>query len=228
MWMALAMIVMACPPWSWMFDTIFAITFFLWLIAWNRAAETRARALLQIVTTAGLLVLLLTLSIVELFHRRMPVIRGPASDHLVVIGDSISSGLDSRVRPWPTVMQQMTGIGVKNLSRPGATTAEGLTMIQGVSPQDRLILIELGGNDLLDGESSETFAGALDTLLARLAARGRTILMFELPLLPQAVAYGRVQRRLADKYGVVLIPKKCLAAILASRDATSDGHTSLT
>jgi len=47
--------------------------------------------------------------------------------------------------------------------------------------------------------------------------------MFELPLLPQMIPYGQAQRQLAKKYGVVLIPKRFLAGVLAGADATSDG-----
>lgn len=120
-------------------------------------------------------------------------------------------------------MQQMTGVEVINLSRAGATMTDGLSMAERVSPADRLVLIELGGNDLIAGEPSDIFASALESVLMKLAAPGRTVVMFELPLLPSRVAYGQAQRRLAAKYGVWLIPKRCLASIIAGRGATSDG-----
>jgi hypothetical protein len=47
--------------------------------------------------------------------------------------------------------------------------------------------------------------------------------MFELPLLPDRIAYGRIQRRLALKYDVWLIPKRYFTAVIAGPDATSDG-----
>jgi hypothetical protein len=65
--------------------------------------------------------LLLVLPAIEWSHRRMPVIEGEPSDHLIVIGDSISAGLGEHVLPWPTIMQQITKLDVRNLSRPGAT-----------------------------------------------------------------------------------------------------------
>src|SRR5258708_35565318 len=58
----------------------------------------------------------------------MPAIVGIPSDHLVVIGDSISSGIDSHVPAWPVALQQSTNVPVKNLSRPGAQVAEGQDM----------------------------------------------------------------------------------------------------
>src|SRR5260370_32740782 len=52
---------------------------------------------------------------------------------------------------------------------------------------------------------------------------GRTMVMFELRLLPQKIAYGQIQRRLAEKYGVWLIPKRCFVEAIGGANATSDG-----
>jgi len=170
-----------------------------------------------------LLLLLLVLPGMEFRHRKMPMIEGEPSDHLVVIGDSISAGLDARVAPWPVVMQRTTGVQVRNLSRPGATMTDGIALADGVTHEDHLILIELGGNDLIAGEPSDVFARGLEALLAKLALSGRTVVMFELPLLPHRIAYGQIQRRLAAKYAISLIPKRYLAGVIAGKDATSDG-----
>jgi acyl-CoA thioesterase I len=221
-WLALAMIVMACPPFSWIIDAMFGVSFFLWFVAWNKTPE-RCWTGLRVATMAVLLALLLALAVMELRHRTMPAIEGEPSDHLVVIGDSISAGLDARVSPWPVVMQRTAGVQVRNLSRPGATMADGLALADGVTHEDHLILIELGGNDLIAGEPSDVFARGLEALLAKLAVPGRTVVMFELPLLPPRIAYGQIQRQLAAKYGVPLIPKRYLTGVIAGKDATLDG-----
>jgi acyl-CoA thioesterase-1 len=96
-------------------------------------------------------------------------------------------------------------------------------MAEQVTPDDRVVLIEIGGNDLLGGTSSEEFGRGLDAILSKLAAPGRTVVMFELPLLPNKIAYGQIQRRLAAKYGVWLIPKRYLVDVIGGKDATTDG-----
>ena len=48
-------------------------------------------------------------------------------------------------------------------------------------------------------------------------------MMFELPLLPWRISYGRIQRQLANKYGVLLIPKRYFTSVIWGREATSDG-----
>jgi len=141
----------------------------------------------------------------------------------VVIGDSISSGIDPRQLAWSDVLQQMTGTSVKNLARPGAQTSEAQAMAKNITPEDRVVLIEIGGNDLLTGVPSDEFERTLDRLLSMVSAPGRTVVMFELPLLPSKIAYGQIQRRLAAKYGVYLIPKRFFANVISGADSTSDG-----
>ncbi len=169
------------------------------------------------------MILLLVLPVMEFSHRGIPEIAGTPSDHLVVIGDSISSGLDPRVAPWPIVMEQMTGVPVKNLAQPGATVIEGQAMAAKVTPQDRVVLIEIGGNDLIAGVPSGTFGRGLEEIVVKVASPGRVIAMFELPLLPHKIAYGQIQRRVAAKYGVSLIPKRYLTEVVGAANATSDG-----
>ena len=214
---------MACPPFAWFVDAIFGVAFLLWFIAWNKTATTLTWKRMRTVTMVLLFVLLLTLPAVEWSHRRMPVIEGESRDHLVVIGDSISSGLGPREPSWPAVMQRLAAVDVRNLSKPGATVTDGEAMADKVTAEDHLILIELGGNDLIADEPSDMFARGLEGVLKKLAAPGRTLVMFELPLLPDRIAYGRIQRRLAAKYQVSLIPKRYLSSVIQGRDATSDG-----
>jgi lysophospholipase L1-like esterase len=47
--------------------------------------------------------------------------------------------------------------------------------------------------------------------------------MLELPLPPIYNGYGEIQRRLARKYGVPLVPKRFFAQVLAGSDSTVDG-----
>jgi len=222
-WVALAMIVMASPPLPWIIDAIFVVTFVLWLFLVNKDKLGESLRKLRIGAAVVLAALLIVVTAVELSHRAMPMISGMPCDHLVVIGDSISSGIDTRVLPWPIIMQQMTDLPVKNLAQAGARTIDAEVMADKVNQQDLLVLIEIGGNDLLAGVPANEFAKGLETTLAKLAAPRRTLVMFELPLFPQKVAFGQTQRRLSSKYGVTLIPKRYFTAVIGKADATSDG-----
>jgi hypothetical protein len=160
-WIALALIVMACPPFAFVVDLIFLAVFLLWFIRSNRSSAT----LLQWGSTLLLTVMLIVLSTIEFSHRRMPRITGDASDDLAVIGDSISSGVDPHVEAWPLVLQQTCGLRVRNLARPGAQVSEALLIARDLTESDRVVLIEIGGNDLLMGVSSEEYDEGLDALL---------------------------------------------------------------
>jgi acyl-CoA thioesterase-1 len=223
-WAALGLMVMACPPFpAWLYG-IFAVAVLVWLareplarrLVPRRAATARAAA------TLVLAALVILLSALEFPYRRLPHV--PRAERLTVIGDSLSAGVDPRDPPWPAVFGRKTGLAVNNLSKPGAQMADAVDFAQKLTPDDRLVLIEMGGNDLIANVPTPDFAAALDRLLAAVTrAPGRRVVMFELPLLPHKIGYGRVQRALAARYGVVLIPKRALIRVLAGDAATSDG-----
>jgi acyl-CoA thioesterase-1 len=222
-WSALALIVMACPPLSWLVGVIGLALFSAWFIAANVATPSGTLVRLRSGAAIVLFLSVLALNASELAHRKMPLITGLPDDHLAVIGDSISSGIDLTSPAWPTIFQQITGVPVKNLSKPGAKVIDGRAMAEQITPDDRIVLIEIGGNDLLSGTPSVEFGRNLDLLLSKLAAPERTIVMFELPLLPNKVAYGRIQRRLASRYSVWLIPKRYFVEVIGGSNATLDG-----
>jgi len=222
-WLALVLIVMACPPFTLLIDLVFIAAFVLWFIAWNREASTRTWMRLRQGSAVVLMLLLPVLTVVEFSHRTVPVITGKPSDHLVVIGDSISAGIDPSVPAWPLILQQTTGVYVRNLAMPGAQVSDGLTMARKLTPDERVVPIEISGNDLLMGVSSAQFGQNLDALLSSVTAPGRTVAMFELPLLPHKIAYGQIQRRLAARYGVWLIPKRYFAEVIGGANATIEG-----
>jgi lysophospholipase L1-like esterase len=222
-WIALGMMVMASPPFSYAVDVLFFAMFLVWFFAVASAAPHHVSAGLRFGSGALLVTILALMAGSELRHRQLPMIHGIPADHFAVIGDSISAGIGSGATPWPTQLAQMTGVTVKNLAKPGAGIADGMAMAAQVTPDDHVIVVELGGNDMLSGTPSPEFGRDLEALLAELSAPGRIVVMFELPLIPSCVAYGQIQRQEATKYGVWLIPKKHFADVLSGRGATLDG-----
>jgi acyl-CoA thioesterase I len=222
-WLGFSLIVMAAPPVSGWMAAVFLAAFSLWFVAKGRIRGDLIWIRLRFTAATILMVWLLAVPSSELLRRRMPRIHGDASDHLVVIGDSISSGIDAHTPAWPTVLQRQTGVPVQNLSHAGAGMVEARAMASRVQPKDTLILIEIGGNDLLSGMSSAEFGQALELLISSLSTPGRTLVMFELPLLPHKIGFGQMQRRLSTKYGVFLIPKHSFTGVLGGTNATSDG-----
>lgn len=149
---------------------------------------------------------------------------------LYVIGDSISAGIGDRDEiVWPVMLQDTYGIDVYNAARAGATARSAKKQLSQVHPDNSLIILEIGGNDLLHHSSSDQFETDLKELLSSIDQTNGSLLMFELPLPPFYNHYGAAQRSLAKSYEVTLIPKRYFADILNRRGATVDGiHLSQT
>ncbi len=143
---------------------------------------------------------------------------------MYVIGDSITAGLNEDDILWPTILTESHQVDVVNLAQPGAMADSALKQAQNI-PRDAegIILIEIGGNDLLSGRSAETYGSDLKKLLDQISAPNRTMVLMELPLAPFKNDYGQVQRDLAAKYNAVLISKREFACVLGTADGTLDG-----
>jgi acyl-CoA thioesterase-1 len=139
-----------------------------------------------------------------------------------IIGDSISAGLNEHETTWPQFLARKRSIEVTDFSRIGADVNSALRQADRLSTDGGLVLLEIGGNDLLGSTSAADYERGLDRLLDRVCVPGRTVLMFELPSLPFCNEFGRIQRRLAARYGVPLIPKRILISVLSGDTATLD------
>ncbi|MEZ5943341.1 MAG: GDSL-type esterase/lipase family protein [Planctomycetaceae bacterium] len=147
-------------------------------------------------------------------------------ERIIVLGDSISAGIDDNSsRTWPNLLASSTGIEVLDLSRSAATVGSTNEFMEERANDEPLgpglVLIELGGNDVLGGTSVGEYEHQLDQLLSQVTP-GHQVLMFELPLPPTYNRFGSVQRRLAAQYNVQLIPKSIFARLLISPETTLD------
>ena len=179
------------------------------------ALRFRAFAVLLVASAAILLV--------ELPHLRAPRIRVDAEQPVYVVGDSISAGIGSGERCWPEVLAVSTSLRVVNLAEPGATTQSALGQVPRIAESNAVVLLEIGGNDLLDRKGAATFETHLDQLVSVLRANGHDVAMFELPLFPFQNAYGRAQRAVAKRHAVALISRRHFARVLGMENGTLDG-----
>jgi acyl-CoA thioesterase-1 len=162
--------------------------------------------------------------LVEWPHQTAPRLPRAGFEKLYVIGDSISAGIQSPgEHTWPQLFGERRGVNVVNLAVSGATSRSALVRASAVNDASAVVLVEIGGNDLLTGIPAAQFERDLGTLLTALRAPKRLIVMTELPLPPFCNAYGAVQRRVARAQGAVLIPKRYFARVLSVRQATLDG-----
>ena len=194
------------------------------LVAWL-AAECGCNSMPRTVRAIRLVLLgLCGLAVfVEVPHWKSQPLPQVKHAKVFVVGDSISSGLDSSKPTWPALWQEQTKAKIVNLAKPGATLSGGAGQAAQIPEGPCLVLIELGGNDLLGKASGKDFGTDLATLLTALSKPDRTLVMLELPLLPGQAALGRSQRVLAQAHGVYLIPKRFFTRVLSAPEATIDG-----
>jgi lysophospholipase L1-like esterase len=143
----------------------------------------------------------------------------PAGTAVIVVGDSLSAGPAS----WPATFAARSGCRVDNRAFPGARLAQAAGQLTDRPSSPCVVLVELGGNDLLGGVPSSAFARDLDAALSWVSKTGCRTAMLELPLYPFQDGYGRAQRDAAARHGVVLLPRRILATALTWPGNTSDG-----
>jgi acyl-CoA thioesterase I len=151
---------------------------------------------------------------------RLPNMRAPV---VYVIGDSMSEGTgESDIETWPRRLAREHQLTVHNLARVAATAASASRQAGQVSEAGSLVIVEIGGNDVLGGTTPEDFERSLNSLLARLCGDERVVVLLELPLLPCSPAFGAVQRRVAALHGALVAPKRVLVNVLTTEGATLD------
>ena len=159
----------------------------------------------------------------EFPYHLTPTIPAASADRLTIFADSVTAGIGEREAvTWPELLAQERPIEVVDHSRMGATAESATLLAQQHPPRAGIVLLEIGGNDVL-GDTTETeFAKTLGELLAQVSGEDRQVVMLELPLPPTFQEYGRIQRRLAKRYDVALVPKRFLLDVLLSEATTLD------
>lgn len=218
----IAFVIMASAPHGWWLYVLLIAAFIFWFITQN-VERFRLKRPLHLTASGLCLASLLLFVALEAIHLGSPTLPPLQQPRLYVVGDSISSGIEAGFPPWPDVFAKTHHVEVVNLSRPGIGMAEALPLGRKIDSENGLVLLEIGGNDLLGGLSAEDFERQLDQLLREVVKPNRTVVMMELPLLPHFIPHGRIQRRLATQYNVPLIPKRHFVSAIAGADATSDG-----
>lgn len=151
-----------------------------------------------------------------------PVV-APAADAKLVVafGDSLYAGynLDQGKGLAPVLEQALVARGMKaqvvNAGVSGDTSAAGLARLaftlDGLARKPDLMLVGLGGNDMLRGLSPEATQNNLDAILAELKKRGIPVLLTGMLASPNmgpdyAAAFNPIFPALAKKYDATLYP----------------------
>jgi acyl-CoA thioesterase-1 len=211
------MIAASSVPMSWWGLALAAATAIAWAVTLTREPAARW-------PSAALGVAVVALAALELPYHLPPRGLPLHAKKLTVIADSLTAGMGAAdtAERWPAILARETGIEVQDLSHVGETAGSAAKRVAREGVAGDLVLIEIGGNDVLGTTSAPQFATDLEALLRAVCSPGRQVVMLELPLPPFSQAFGAAQRRLARQYGVVLVPKRVLLSIIAPRENTVD------
>lgn len=154
----------------------------------------------------------------------MPVLRPSPERRIAIIGDSITAGYgsDDTTQKWPAILHDRHGLELQNLSRMGETVGSAAKRLSQAPVAAPVNIVEIGGNDVLGGTSVSEFEAGLGLLLSRLIGPDRQVVMFELPVPPLYEGFGRAQRKVAARHGVLLVPKRILLSVIEAAEATVD------
>jgi len=149
------------------------------------------------------------------------VATGPASAQgyqIVALGDSLMAGY--RLAPGESFPEKLEAalkaaghdVVIANAGVSGDTSAGGLARLDWSVPDGtKLVLLELGANDMLRGIPPDITGKNLDEAISRLKARGIAVLLIGMRAAPNlgpdyAAAFDGIYERLARKHGLPLYP----------------------
>lgn len=97
----------------------------------------------------------------------------------VAFGDSLTAGYGaSPGNTYPELLSQTLSIAIQNHGRTGDTTSDGLSRVEEVARlQPRVVLLCLGGNDSLRGDSPSRMFDNLSQIIDRFHAEGSFVVL---------------------------------------------------
>lgn len=175
----------------------------------------------RIASTLSTLPLLLSLAGCGVAAESIPNLDSPGQT-IVCLGDSITSGVGaSPGQPFPALLAARLGTDVINHGVAGDTAEEGLSRVDDVLAEDPwLVIVELGGNDILNRIPPERTEAALRQIVQRLLAADVAVVLVELEV-PFAGRYAEIYNALGDELDIPVI-EDALGEILTDASLKAD------
>ena len=148
----------------------------------------------------------------------------PSGESIICFGDSLTYGTGaSPGMDYPSQLSRLIGRPVINAGIPGDTTATALARLDRdvLSRSPRIVIITLGGNDLMRGVSRDEAIRNLKTMIAAIQNRGALVIVGGIDLSIRGRGYSEGYRKVSEETGAVLIPD-VLNGILGNSERMSD------
>ena len=128
-------------------------------------------------------------------------------DVIVAFGDSLTHGTGASAdTTYPAVLASLTGRTVINAGVPGDTTSSGLARLPAVleEHQPRLVLLCLGGNDMLRKQPESATENNLRLLVQTIRSSGAEVVLIGVPAPKLFGSAPDFYTRIADDMGLPL------------------------
>jgi len=154
----------------------------------------------------------------------------PQGTTVLILGDSLSYGTGANAgEDYPTLLAKSTGWQIINEGVPGDTTAGGLERLPALleQHQPKLLIVELGGNDLLRQTSQTEIISNLKAILAVAKAQNMQAILVAIPeFSPLKATFGNLSDHplyaaIAKETTTPLIAD-VFSQVLSDRDLKSD------
>ena len=141
---------------------------------------------------------------------------------IVCLGDSITVGVGSGPgESYPERLAGKLGVDVVNEGESGDTAAQGLARLDQVLADDPwMVIVELGGNDILHQVPPEQTERSLRRILEKLLAARTVPVLVEVDA-PFGASYKGIYGRLGKEYHVPVV-EDAIGKILRDRSLKSD------
>ncbi len=152
--------------------------------------------------------------------------RASSGVNIVCLGDSLTQGVGaSRDHDYPSLLSQVLGTTVINAGVDGDETVDALKRLESdvLAKDPRMVIVELGANDLLDGQPLEQAFKNLDEIVRRIDERGAMVVLVEMATGPLGDALQPCYDTIIHKYHVAFVPK-VLEGILMNPALQSSDH----
>ncbi len=171
-----------------------------------------------------LLAALIVLSLAGCGGKVPPVAKLAATDVVLAFGDSLTYGTGAKAEDsYPVVLGQLIGRTVVRSGVPGEQTAGGLARLPEVLDEHkpRLVIVCLGGNDMLRKGTPANIEANLRKILAEIKSRGLDAMLIGVPT-PTLIAnppefYSKLAKEFAIPYEGEII-----TSVLYKSDLKSD------
>lgn len=147
-----------------------------------------------------------------------------ATDVVLAFGDSLTYGTGAKAEEsYPAVLSELLGRNVVRAGIPGEQTAGGLQRLPGALDEHRprLVIVCLGGNDMLRKGSPDAIEANLRAMLKEILGRGMDAVLVGVPAPGLITSAPEFYEKLAKEFGIPY-EGKIVTSVLYKPELKSD------